>query len=174
VLAPNPTLAAAYGGLALLILILTSGFAIVKGACALCAWVVLGCCLPDIRPEQSATLSMFCVLLRGVCRQHPALLDLGLLDQPGEWCEPWTLPPPWCLCSAALNLTSPHPRIVTLCALQFAYAMRAVVVNEFTGPDWSQRMPGLVKGASTLGEAALLSFDFATDRSWVANGIIFL
>lgn len=31
VLAPNPTLAAAYGGLALLILILTSGFAIVRG-----------------------------------------------------------------------------------------------------------------------------------------------
>jgi ABC-type multidrug transport system permease subunit len=30
VLAPNPTLAAAYGGLALLILILTSGFAIVR------------------------------------------------------------------------------------------------------------------------------------------------
>lgn len=29
-LAPNPTLAAAYGGLALLILILTSGFAIVR------------------------------------------------------------------------------------------------------------------------------------------------
>lgn len=32
VLAPNPTLAAAYGGLALLILILTSGFAIVKNS----------------------------------------------------------------------------------------------------------------------------------------------
>jgi ABC-type multidrug transport system permease subunit len=31
-LAPNPTLAAAYGGLALLILILTSGFAIVRGS----------------------------------------------------------------------------------------------------------------------------------------------
>lgn len=32
VLAPNPTLAAAYGGIALLILILTSGFAIVRGS----------------------------------------------------------------------------------------------------------------------------------------------
>lgn len=32
VLAPNPTLAAAYGGLALLILILTSGFAIVRNS----------------------------------------------------------------------------------------------------------------------------------------------
>lgn len=36
VLAPNPTLAAAYGGLALLVLILTSGFAIVRGACCAC------------------------------------------------------------------------------------------------------------------------------------------
>lgn len=100
VLAPNPTLAAAYGGLALLILILTSGFAIVR---------------------------------RSI---------------PGYWIWAYYLSP-------------------------FAYALRALVVNEFTGPAWMQRVWG-VPGARTLGQAALVSFDFATNRVWITYGILFL
>lgn len=57
--------------------------------------------------------------------------------------------------------------------MQFAYALRALVINEFTGPDWYMRVWG-VPGARTLGQAALLSFDFATDRVWIILGILFL
>lgn len=47
------------------------------------------------------------------------------------------------------------------------------MVNEFTGPDWTQRVWG-VPGARTLGQAALVSFDFATSRVWITYGILFL
>lgn len=58
-------------------------------------------------------------------------------------------------------------------AVQFAYALRALVINEFTGPDWNMRVFG-VPGAKTLGQAALLAFDFATSRVWITYGILFL
>lgn len=61
-----------------------------------------------------------------------------------------------------------HPPMI-----QFAYAMRAIVINEFTGPAWKKRVYG-IKGASNLGQAALLSFDFATERIWIYYGIGFL
>jgi hypothetical protein len=63
--------------------------------------------------------------------------------------------------------------LLLLLPSQFAYALRALVVNEFTGPDWTQRVWG-VPGAKTLGQAALVSFDFATSRAWIAYGILFL
>ncbi|KAF6263806.1 ABC-2 type transporter-domain-containing protein [Scenedesmus sp. NREL 46B-D3] len=100
VLAPNPTLGAAYGGLALLILILTSGFAIVRGSIPL------------------------------------------------YWIWAYYLSP-------------------------FAYALRALVINEFRSPQWTQRVLG-VPGASTMGQAALISFDFYTDEIWIVIGIAFL
>ncbi|WIA42005.1 hypothetical protein OEZ86_009302 [Tetradesmus obliquus] len=100
VLAPNPTLGAAYGGLALLILILTSGFAIVRGSIPL------------------------------------------------YWIWAYYLSP-------------------------FAYALRALVINEFRSPQWSQKVLG-VPGAYTMGQAALISFDFYTDENWIVIGIAFL
>lgn len=57
--------------------------------------------------------------------------------------------------------------------LQFGYALRALVINEFTGPDWQSRVFG-IKGAKTLGQAALVSFDFATSRVWITYGVLFL
>jgi hypothetical protein len=60
-----------------------------------------------------------------------------------------------------------------LCTLQFAYALRALVINEFRSPQWSQRVLG-VPGASTMGQAALISFDFYTDEAWIGIGIAFL
>jgi hypothetical protein len=58
-------------------------------------------------------------------------------------------------------------------ALQFAYALRALVINEFRSPQWTQRVLG-VPGASTMGQAALISFDFYTDEAWIGIGIAFL
>jgi hypothetical protein len=58
-------------------------------------------------------------------------------------------------------------------AVQFAYALRALVINEFRSPQWQQRVLG-VPGASTMGQAALISFDFYTDEIWIAIGIGFL
>jgi hypothetical protein len=57
--------------------------------------------------------------------------------------------------------------------MQFAYALRALVINEFRSPQWTQRVLG-VPGASTMGQAALISFDFYTDEAWIAIGIGFL
>jgi hypothetical protein len=56
---------------------------------------------------------------------------------------------------------------------QFAYGLRALVINEFTSPDWGQKVIG-VPGANTMGKAALVSFDFHTDRDWIGIGILFL
>lgn len=59
------------------------------------------------------------------------------------------------------------------CAVQFAYALRALVINEFRSPQWSQKVLG-VPGAYTMGQAALISFDFYTDENWIVIGIAFL
>lgn len=63
--------------------------------------------------------------------------------------------------------------VCVLNPVQFGYALRALVINEFTGPDWQTRVWGIA-GARTLGQAALVSFDFATSRVWIAYGILFL
>lgn len=63
--------------------------------------------------------------------------------------------------------------VAVVASAQFGYALRALVINEFTGPDWTQRVWG-VPGARTLGQAALVSFDFATSRVWITYGILFL
>lgn len=57
--------------------------------------------------------------------------------------------------------------------MQFAYALRALCINEFRSPQWKQKVLG-VPGASTMGQAALLSFDFYTDETWIGIGIGFL
>jgi ABC-type multidrug transport system permease subunit len=100
VVSPNATLAAGYGGITLLLLILTSGFAIVRDSI------------------------------------------------PIYWL--------WAFYSSP-----------------FAYALRALAINEFTSHQWSARVAG-VPGASNLGQAALVSFDFPLERSWILIGIAFL
>ncbi|KAK9829450.1 hypothetical protein WJX72_005937 [[Myrmecia] bisecta] len=51
----------------------------------------------------------------------------------------------------------------------FAYALRALVINEMTSPDWSAPVS---PGASiSVGVASLESFGFYTDRKWIWVGI---
>lgn len=54
----------------------------------------------------------------------------------------------------------------------FAWCMRAVVINEFTSPRW-QELPA-ENASGTLGDQALLSFDFFLSRSWIWAGIGFM
>lgn len=53
----------------------------------------------------------------------------------------------------------------------FAYGIRALVVNEFTSPRWSNPSPN--DPDVTQGEAALGLLDFYTERKWVWIGIAF-
>ncbi|PNH10990.1 Pleiotropic drug resistance protein 1, partial [Tetrabaena socialis] len=94
--APNPVAANAYGGFILLILILLSGFSIVRGS------------IPDY------------------------------------WIWAYYISP-------------------------FAWALRCIVINEFTAPPW--RGPSPSGNGLTLGEEALLTFDFYTTRDWFWGGI---
>ncbi|GIL82508.1 hypothetical protein Vretifemale_11338 [Volvox reticuliferus] len=93
---PNPVVANAYGGLILLILILLSGFSIVRGS------------IPDY------------------------------------WIWAYYISP-------------------------FAWALRCVVINEFTSPSWNSPIPG--GEGQTVGERALGTFDFFTTRDWYWAGI---
>ncbi|GFR41754.1 hypothetical protein Agub_g2509 [Astrephomene gubernaculifera] len=55
------------------------------------------------------------------------------------------------------------------------YALRALVINEMVSPKW-QNVPapaGMTPGLS-LGDAALQSFDFYTERKWIWIGVGFL
>lgn len=63
--------------------------------------------------------------------------------------------------------------LLRACGLQFAYALRALVINEFRSPQWRTRVLG-VPGATYMGQAALISFDFYTDERWIGYGIVFL
>lgn len=57
-----------------------------------------------------------------------------------------------------------QPICVLLHCSPFAYALRAVVVNEMTSPSWAApRNPG-VPSSKTIGQASLESFGFFTDR----------
>ncbi|KXZ56523.1 hypothetical protein GPECTOR_1g47 [Gonium pectorale] len=97
--APNPVAANAFGGFSLLILILLSGFSIVRGS----------------------------------------------------------IPPYW---------------IWAYYISPFAWALRCLVINEFTSPSWNAPSP--VTDGRTLGEEALLTFDFYTTRDWFWGGIGYL
>ncbi|GLI71055.1 hypothetical protein VaNZ11_015971 [Volvox africanus] len=56
-----------------------------------------------------------------------------------------------------------------------AYALRALVVNEMVSPKWQNvpAPPGMPAGLS-LGDAALMSFDFYRERKWIWIGVGFL
>ncbi|KAK9826588.1 hypothetical protein WJX74_004476 [Apatococcus lobatus] len=56
----------------------------------------------------------------------------------------------------------------------FAYALRAVVINEMRSPNWQQPNNATVVGGPTVGEAALQSFEFQTETVWIWYGIAFL
>ncbi|KAK9864221.1 hypothetical protein WJX84_010123, partial [Apatococcus fuscideae] len=49
----------------------------------------------------------------------------------------------------------------------FAYALRAVVINEMRSPNWQQPNNATVVGGPTVGEAALQSFEFQTETVWI-------
>lgn len=49
----------------------------------------------------------------------------------------------------------------------FAYALRAIVVNEFTSAEWSARASPT--STLTVGQSSLESFGFFTDRSATAE-----
>ena len=51
----------------------------------------------------------------------------------------------------------------------FAWGVRALVVNEFTSPRWN--MPAAWAPGRTVGEEALASFGFFTDRRWIWGGV---
>ncbi|GIL86027.1 hypothetical protein Vretifemale_14307 [Volvox reticuliferus] len=55
------------------------------------------------------------------------------------------------------------------------YALRALVVNEMVSPKWQDvpAPPGMSAGLS-LGDAALMSFDFYRERKWIWIGVGFL
>jgi len=53
----------------------------------------------------------------------------------------------------------------------YAYAVRALVINELTSPAWSS--PSVTPGV-TLGEATLHAFDFYTEQHWIWIGVAFL
>ncbi|PNW84179.1 hypothetical protein CHLRE_04g224500v5 [Chlamydomonas reinhardtii] len=56
----------------------------------------------------------------------------------------------------------------------YAFAVRALVINEMVSPKWQNvPAPGGPPGMS-LGDAALLSFDFYTTREWIWIGVGFL
>ncbi|KXZ50448.1 hypothetical protein GPECTOR_16g622 [Gonium pectorale] len=57
----------------------------------------------------------------------------------------------------------------------FAYALRCLVVNEMVSPKWQNvpAPPGMPPGLS-LGDAALQSFDFYTERKWIWIGVGFM
>ncbi|GIL42549.1 hypothetical protein Vafri_515 [Volvox africanus] len=95
--APNPVAANAFGGFLLLILILLSGFSIIRGS------------IPDY------------------------------------WIWAYYISP-------------------------FAWALRCVVINEFTSPSWNSP----AGNGQTLGEQALGTFDFFTTRKWYWAGIGYL
>ncbi|GLC42336.1 hypothetical protein PLESTM_001322300 [Pleodorina starrii] len=69
--------------------------------------------------------------------------------------------PPWAIWAYWI---SPH-----------GYALRSLVINEMVSPKWQNvpAPPGMPPGLS-LGDAALLSFDFYTDRKWIWIGVGFL
>ena len=51
----------------------------------------------------------------------------------------------------------------------FAWGLRSLVINEFISPRWDA--PALSMPGRTLGEEALLSFDFFTERKWIWAGV---
>lgn len=52
----------------------------------------------------------------------------------------------------------------------FSYSLRAMVINEFTSPAWSEEVaPG-----QTLGDQALASFGFFTEPYWIWVGVAYL
>ncbi|EFJ39882.1 hypothetical protein VOLCADRAFT_40167, partial [Volvox carteri f. nagariensis] len=69
--------------------------------------------------------------------------------------------PPWAIWGYWI---SPH-----------AYALRSLVINEMVSPKWQNvpAPPGMQPGLS-LGDAALLSFDFYLERKWIWIGVGFL
>lgn len=54
-------------------------------------------------------------------------------------------------------------------ASPYAYAIRALVINEMTSPRWGEMYNG-----ETIGETVLLSFGFFTDRIWIWMGVLAL
>uniref|UniRef100_A0A7S3UDR3 ABC transporter domain-containing protein n=1 Tax=Picocystis salinarum TaxID=88271 RepID=A0A7S3UDR3_9CHLO len=54
-------------------------------------------------------------------------------------------------------------------ASPYAYAIRALVINEMTSPRWGETNDG-----ETVGETVLLSFGFFTDRIWIWIGVLAL
>ncbi|KXZ50445.1 hypothetical protein GPECTOR_16g619 [Gonium pectorale] len=57
----------------------------------------------------------------------------------------------------------------------YGYALRCLVVNEMVSPKWQNvpAPPGMPPGLS-LGDAALQSFDFYTERKWIWIGVGFM
>mmetsp|Transcript_4643 Transcript_4643/g.13342 ORF Transcript_4643/g.13342 Transcript_4643/m.13342 type:complete len:1521 (-) Transcript_4643:659-5221(-) len=52
----------------------------------------------------------------------------------------------------------------------FQYLLNAVVINEMTSPAWNEPYPGF----PNEGKAALASFDFASDRSYIWKCVIYV
>lgn len=48
----------------------------------------------------------------------------------------------------------------------FSYSLRAMVINEMTGPSWREPNDAADPTGNTVGQEALQSFDFYTDRKW--------
>ncbi|KAK9807392.1 hypothetical protein WJX73_000014 [Symbiochloris irregularis] len=55
----------------------------------------------------------------------------------------------------------------------FAYALRALVVNELTSPNWRQPFDPQDPTGPTVGQHSLTSFGFFTDRKWIWIGIVY-
>ncbi|GBF90608.1 ABC transporter G family member protein [Raphidocelis subcapitata] len=55
----------------------------------------------------------------------------------------------------------------------FSWAVRAILVNEFSAPDWQLPIPGAAPGL-TVGHAALDTFGIFHDKFWIWAGVAYL
>jgi hypothetical protein len=55
----------------------------------------------------------------------------------------------------------------------FAWAVRAILINEFSAPDWQLPAPGAAPGL-TIGHAALDTFGIFHEQFWIWVGVAYL